>query len=106
MKALVDFQRGGLFGVGAHGDGRAVRIRAGNHQHLAAAQALVAGEDIRRQIRTGQVADVDFGIGVRPGNSNKNGFRHSASPHRVNECWNFIIKASDLILSGSCVETG
>ena len=74
--AFVDFHRGGLLGIGAHGDGRAVRIRPRNHQHLPAAHALVAREDIRWQMGDGQIANVDFSVGVRPGNSNENGVRH------------------------------
>ena len=40
---------------------------------LSSAQALIAGKDIRRQIGTGQIAHMDFGIGIRPGDGHKDG---------------------------------
>jgi len=70
MEALIDFQGSGFFGVGAHGDGCAMGIRAADHQDVAFAQALVTGKDICRQVRACQVAHMDFGVGIRPGNSN------------------------------------
>ena len=73
VEALVDLVRGGLFGIRADGDGRAVRVGPGDHQHLASAHALIARKDIRRQVRAGQIAHMDFGIGIRPGNSHKDG---------------------------------
>jgi hypothetical protein len=72
VEALVDLERGGVFCIGPHGDRRAVRIGAGDHQHLSPAQALVARKNIGRQVRAGQVPDMDFSIGIRPGNGDQN----------------------------------
>ena len=69
---LVDLQRGGAFGIGAHRDRRAVRVGAGDHQHLVARQAVVAGEDIGRQVRAGDIADMDLRVGIRPGDGDQN----------------------------------
>ena len=80
MEVLVDVHGCALFGVGSHGHGRAVRIGAGDHDDLVARQALVAGEDIRRQVGTGDVADVDFGIGIRPGDGDQDVLGHGTLP--------------------------
>ncbi len=42
-------------------------------------QAVVAGEDIRRQVRAGEIADMDFGVGVRPGDGDQDVLGHGAS---------------------------
>ena len=60
--------------IGAQRNRRAVRVRAGNHQHVISFQTVVAGNDIPRQVRAGQVAHVDGGIGIRPGNGDEDGF--------------------------------
>ena len=73
---LVDFFDRLAFLVRRDGDRRAVRIGAGDHQHVVAFQAVVAGDDVTGQVRTGDVADVDLGIGVRPGDGDQDVFRH------------------------------
>ena len=55
----------------AHDDGRAVRVAAAHHQHAAALQALVAREDVRRQIGAGDVPHMQVAIGIRPGDANQ-----------------------------------
>ena len=56
--------------VGLDRDGRAMRIRAGDHEHVVAAQAMIAREDVRRQIDAGQMAHVQVAVGVGPGDGN------------------------------------
>jgi hypothetical protein len=77
VEVLVDGLRRGLFGVGAHGDGGAVGVRAGDHEHVVAGQAVVAGIDVGRQVSADDVAHVDVGIGVGPGHGDKNILRHA-----------------------------
>ena len=69
---LIDLLGSLTLGVSLHRDRCAVRVGAGYHEHLVAAQALVAGEDIGGQVRAGKVTDVDIGIRVRPGNGDEN----------------------------------
>ena len=45
----------------------AVLVGAGDHQHLVARHALVAGEDVGRHAESGDVTDVAGSVGVRPG---------------------------------------
>ena len=76
VKALVHGQRRRVFGVGAHRDGRAVRIGAGHHQHVVAAQAMIARKNIGGQVRPDDVADVNLGVGIRPRDTNQNFIGH------------------------------
>ena len=76
MIFLVDFFDRFAFLVCRNDDGRAVRIGAGNHQDFVAFQTMVAGNDITGQVRTGNIADVDLGIGIRPGNRDQDVFGH------------------------------
>ena len=50
-------------------DCRTVGIRTRNHQHSITPQAMVTGDNIARQVRAGDVTDMDIRICVRPGNS-------------------------------------
>ena len=79
----VDHLGGGnSFLVGAYGDGGAVGIAAGHHQHMIAPEAVVAGEDVGRQVTARHVAQVQGAIGIGPGYSDKNALTHWASPYR------------------------
>ena len=60
------------------GNGRAVRVRAADHQHLVSFQAVVARDDVTGQVRTGDVADVDFSIGIWPGDGDQDVFGHKS----------------------------
>jgi hypothetical protein len=71
MIVFKDFPRRLAFLLSAHHDGRAVRVAAAHHQHAAALQALVAREDVRRQIGAGDVPHMQVAIGVRPGDANQ-----------------------------------
>ena len=59
--------------VGADGDRRAVLVAAGHHQHVVAAHAVVAGEDVGRQVGAGDVAEVQRPVRVRPGDGDEDG---------------------------------
>jgi len=77
VEALVHLVGGAFFRFGADGDGCAVAIRSGDETHPASAQAVIAREDICWQVRTAQVAHVNFSISVRPRRCNKDKFRHA-----------------------------
>ena len=49
-------------------------IRTRDHQDVVALEAVVPGEDIGRQVGTGDVSDMDFRTGIRPGDGDKNIF--------------------------------
>ena len=63
--AFIRFQR----------DGRTVRIRAGDHQHMIAFEPVITGENIGGQIGSGQMPGVHVAIGIGPGNRYMNIFR-------------------------------
>ncbi|MBT9149610.1 MAG: hypothetical protein DDT28_01045 [Dehalococcoidia bacterium] len=62
---------------GADGYGCAVHIAAGDHQDVVALQAMVAGEDVGGEISPGDMPQMQWPIGIRPGNSNKNMLGHN-----------------------------
>ena len=70
--------RGAAFFLGADGDRRAVLVGAGDHQDFVAGGAVVAGEDVRRQVGADYLADVQGAVSVRPGDPDKDTFRHRA----------------------------
>ena len=53
-----DVLSGHAVGVGSDRDRRAVHVGAADHQHLVADHALMAGEDISRQIGAGKMAEM------------------------------------------------
>jgi len=79
MVRAVNFEWGCAERVSSHRDRRSVRIGTGDHEHISSAHAVIARANIRWQIGTSQVADVNIGVRVRPGNSNKHIFSHSPS---------------------------
>ena len=74
MEVFEDLAGGHTLPVSDHSDGRTVRIRARDHQHVVAVLAVVAGADVSGEMGTGDVADVNLGVGVRPGDSDENVF--------------------------------
>ena len=56
--ALKHLLRGDALLLGADGDGRAVGIAPGDHQHLVPPQPMVPGEDIRREVGSRDMAQV------------------------------------------------
>ena len=63
-------------------DGCTMRIRTADHQHIAPAQAVIPGYDISRQMRAGDIPNVDIRIGIRPGNGDQNILSHGKTPHK------------------------
>ena len=55
-------------GFGRHEDGRAVFVRAGDHEHVLAAHPHVPGEDVGGDAESGDVPDVARAVGVGPRN--------------------------------------
>ncbi len=65
--------------LGFHGDRRAVRVGARDHQDTVPFQAMEAGEDVGRQIGSGQVADVEVTVGIGPCYGDMDEFGHVRS---------------------------
>ena len=59
--------------VGLHLDRGAVLIGSRHHQHVVAGHPHVAREDVRGNAETGDVADVPWTVGVRPGHGGQDG---------------------------------
>ena len=78
MEVVGDLAGRAALLLGAHRDRRAVDVGAGHHQHVVAGHAVVAGEDVRRQVRAGDLANVERAVSVRPGDSKKDTFRHES----------------------------
>ncbi len=57
--------------VGPNGYRRPVHVRAGHHQHVVAQGAVVAGEDVGRDVDPGHVAQMARPAGVRPGDGDE-----------------------------------
>ena len=55
---INDVLSGHAVGVGSDRDRRAVHVGAADHQHLVANHALMAGEDISRQIGAGKMTEM------------------------------------------------
>ncbi len=62
--------------VGFNRDRCAVRVRAGDHEHMVALQSMVARENISRQVGARQMTNVQVTIGVRPCNGNVDDLCH------------------------------
>ena len=62
------------------GDRRAMGVAARHHQHPAAFKPVIAGEDVRRQITPGHMAQMQRPVGVRPGNGDQYAFPHIVPP--------------------------
>ena len=71
MEAVDDLDRLDALLVGAHRDRRAVGVAARDHQHVVAPAAVVAGEDVGRQVGAGDVAEVLRSVRVRPGHGHE-----------------------------------
>ena len=70
--------------LGTDRDRRAVGIRARDEEHPSATEAMVAGQDVGRQVSAGQVADVDLGVGIGPGGGDEKGRIHERISLRCN----------------------
>ena len=65
--------------LGADGDRRAVLVAAGDHEHVVAGGAVVASEDVGRQVGAGDLTDVEGAVGVGPGDGDEYLFGHMCS---------------------------
>ena len=63
----------------SEGDGRAVLVAAGYHEHVVTLQPVVAGKDVRGQIAPGDVPHVKGAVSVGPSHSYENAFGHRLS---------------------------
>ena len=69
--AIYDFLRGNSFGFGLDGNRRPVHVRARHHEHLVAYGAVVTRKNVRWQVGTCDVAQVQRALRVGPRNSNE-----------------------------------
>ena len=79
MIALDEFAGRDALLVGAYRDGRAVRVAAGDHQHVGAAHPVIASENVGGKIRPRDVAEMQRAVGVGPRDPDENAFRHTMS---------------------------
>ena len=66
VKLIDHLLRRAAFLIGAHCDGRAVLIAAGNHQHAVTCHPLITSEDIRGQIGSGDMSEMQRAVRVGP----------------------------------------
>ena len=79
LLAFHDFL-GALAGfLGGDGDGRAVLVAAGDHEHVVSLHPVVTGKDIRRQESPGDVAEMERAVCVGPGDPDKDTLGHGVS---------------------------
>ena len=64
--------------VGGDRNRGAVHIGSGDHQHVVANHAVVAGEDVGRHIRPGGVSQVTGTAGIRPRDTDQDVLRLSS----------------------------
>ena len=80
MVALQHFLRFHAFLVGADGDGRAMGVGAGDHQHVVALHAVISGENIGGQVAAGHMTHVQRAVGVGPRDTYQDALRHGYPP--------------------------
>jgi len=87
-EAVLDLGSGARFDaflVGPHRDGRAVSVAPRHHQHPVAPEPVVAGEDVGRQVRARDVAQVQRAVGVGPCHGDEDGTSRCGHPPRIGE---------------------
>ena len=67
---------GAAFLLRPDGDRRAVLVAAGDHEHVVAGRAVVAGEDVSGEVGAGDLTDVQGAVAVRPGDADEYLFGH------------------------------
>ncbi|MEY3073184.1 MAG: hypothetical protein RLZZ353_1380, partial [Actinomycetota bacterium] len=82
MEAVDDLAGRDALLLGAYRDGGAVAVRARHHQDPVAGDAVVAGEDVGRQVRAGEVAEMQRTVGVGPGDGDEDVPRPSGRGRR------------------------
>ena len=80
MVALDDFFGGYTLLVGADGDGSAVGIAAGDHQHFVTLHAVIAGKDVGRQVAASNMPQMKRAVGVGPSNGDEDTLRQGMIP--------------------------
>ena len=72
VKALDDILGADAFLFGRDRDGRAVRVRARYHQHIVAAKAVVACENVGGDIGPRELSQMQGRVGIWPGHAQQN----------------------------------
>jgi len=78
MVAGHDLLRAFSFLFSAQSDRCPVLVTAGDHEHHIALQTVIAGEDVCREIGAGDMSQMEWTVGIGPGNADKNMFRQLA----------------------------
>ena len=76
VEAVHDLLRRPALLLGPDRNRRAELVRPRHHQHPVPRHAVIAREDIRRQISPGDLPQMQRPVRVRPGNANQDVFRH------------------------------
>jgi hypothetical protein len=76
---LKEFPRADAAFVGLNENRRAVTVRTGHHQHAIALETMVAGKNVRREIRSGQMPHVEIAIRIGPGHRDMDVFGHDGA---------------------------
>ena len=81
--AVDELTRRHALAIGGDHDRRAVLVRPGHHQHVVAAQAVIAREHIGRDSEPGHMPDVAWAVRVRPRHRDEDlpGGRHRRSSY-------------------------
>ena len=75
VKLLDDLLRGARLVLGADGNGRAVLVAAGDHQHVVPGHTVVTREDVGREVRACDMAEVQRAVRVGPRDSDEDAAR-------------------------------
>ena len=67
---LIDFLDRLSFPIGRQGYGCPVGIGTADHQNFVPLKAVVACDNVTGQMRAGDISDMDFSVGIGPGNRN------------------------------------
>ncbi len=76
VKTRCYLLRGFPFLIGPDGDRGTMLVAAGNHEHLIALKAMIAGKDIRREIGSCYMSQMQGAVGIRPSYTDKDSLCH------------------------------
>ena len=74
-----DFLSGDASLLRGQRDGRAVSVASRHHENLIALHSVVSGKDVGWKVNSGDVAEMNRAVGVRPCNCNKDSLRHKST---------------------------
>ncbi len=94
---LVDFLDRLAFLIGCDGDRRAMRVGAADHQDIVSLQTVIACDNVTGQMGAGDIPDMDFGIGIGPGDGDQYVFRHSCLHFEFCHCEERKLRRSNLL---------